>query len=46
MPEEIKKSLELVFVSKMDEVIEAALEETVLGKGGRTATPAVPVAVA
>ncbi len=46
VPDEIKKSLELVFVSKMDQVIEAALEDKVLAKGGRTATPAVPVAVA
>jgi ATP-dependent Lon protease len=46
VPEEIKKSLDFVFASKMDQVIEAALEEKVLGKGGRTATPAVPVAVA
>ena len=46
VPEEIKKSLDFVFVSRMDQVIEAALEDKVLGKGGRTATPAVPVAVA
>jgi ATP-dependent Lon protease len=46
VPEEIKKGLELVFVSRMEQVIEAALEEKVLGKGGRSATPAVPVAVA
>jgi ATP-dependent Lon protease len=46
VPDEIKKSLEFVFVSKMDEVIEAALEERVIGRGGRAAAPAVPVAVA
>jgi ATP-dependent Lon protease len=46
VPDEIKKSLEFVFASKMDQVIEAALEDKVLGKGGRTATPAVSVAVA
>jgi ATP-dependent Lon protease len=46
VPEEIKKSLEFVFATKMDQVIEAALEDRVLRKGGRTATPAVPVAVA
>ncbi len=46
VPAEIKKSLEFVFASKMDDVIEAALEDRVLGKGGRPATPAVPVAVA
>jgi ATP-dependent Lon protease len=46
VPDEIKKSLEFVFASKMDDVIEAALEDRVLGKGGRLATPAVPVAVA
>jgi ATP-dependent Lon protease len=46
VPDEIKKGLEFVFVGKMDEVIEAALEERVLGTGGRAATPAVPVAVA
>ncbi len=46
VPDEIKKTLEFVFASKMDQVIEAALEEKVLGKGGRTATPAVSVAVA
>jgi ATP-dependent Lon protease len=46
VPDEIKKSLKFVFASKMDQVIEAALEDKVLGKGGRTATPAVPVAVA
>jgi ATP-dependent Lon protease len=46
VPDEIKKSLEFVFASKMDQVIEAALEDRVLGRGGRTATPAVPVAVA
>jgi ATP-dependent Lon protease len=46
VPDEIKKTLEFVFASKMEQVIEAALEDKVLGKGGRTATPAVPVAVA
>src|SRR6202043_980743 len=46
VPEEVKKGLEFVFASKMDQVIEAALEDRVVGKGGRTATPAVPVAVA
>ncbi|MGH7436893.1 MAG: S16 family serine protease, partial [Polyangiaceae bacterium] len=46
VPEEVRKGLELVFVSKMDQVIEAALEDKVLGRGGRSATPAAPVAVA
>jgi ATP-dependent Lon protease len=46
VPEEIKKTLEFVFASKMDQVIDAALEDKVLGKGGRTAAPAAPVAVA
>jgi ATP-dependent Lon protease len=46
VPEEIKKTLEFVFASKMDEVIEAALEDRVLVKGGRTAAPAVPMAMA
>jgi len=46
VPDEIKKSLEFVFASKMDQVIEAALEDKVLGKGGRPAIPALPVAVA
>ena len=46
VPDEIKKSLEFVFASKMDQVIEAALEGKVLGKGARTATPVVPIAVA
>jgi ATP-dependent Lon protease len=45
VPEEIRTGLEFVFASKMEQVIEAALEERVLGKG-RTAAPAVPVAVA
>jgi ATP-dependent Lon protease len=46
VPDEIKKGLEFVFTSKMDQVIEAALEDRVLGRGGRAATPAAPVAVA
>jgi ATP-dependent Lon protease len=46
VPDEIKKSLEFVFASKMDQVIEAALEDRVIGRSGRTATPPVPVAVA
>ena len=46
VPDEIKKGLELVFASRMDQVIETALEDKVLGKAGRAATPAVPVAVA
>jgi ATP-dependent Lon protease len=46
VPDEVKKTIEFVFASKMDEVIEAALEEKVLGKGGRVAAPAVPIAVA
>ena len=46
VPEEIKKSLDFVFAGRMDQVIEAALEDKVLGKGSRSATPAVPVAVA
>ena len=45
-PSEVKNDLEFVFVSKMEQVLEAALEDRVLGKGGRAATPAVPVAVA
>ncbi len=46
VPDEIKETLDFVFASKMDQVIEAALEDRVLGKGGRAATPAVPVALA
>jgi ATP-dependent Lon protease len=46
VPDEIKKSLDFVFVSRMEHVIEAALEEKVIGKGGRPAAPAVPLAVA
>jgi ATP-dependent Lon protease len=46
VPEEVKSGLDFVFVGKMDQVIEAALEDRVLGKGARAATPAVPVAVA
>ena len=46
VPDEIKESLEFIFVSRMDQVIEAALEDKVLGRGGRSATPAVPLAAA
>src|SRR5207237_10249985 len=47
VPDEVKNSLEFVFVSKMEQVIEAALEDNVLAKAGaRSATPAVPVAMA
>jgi ATP-dependent Lon protease len=46
VPDEVKKGLEFVFAGKMDQVIEAALEDRVLGRGGRIATPAAPVAVA
>jgi ATP-dependent Lon protease len=46
VPDEIKTSLEFVFVSRMDQVIEAALEDRVLGKGVRTTTSAAPLAVA
>jgi ATP-dependent Lon protease len=46
VPDEIKKSLEFVFASKMEQVIEAALEDKVLGRSGRTLTPAAPIAVA
>ncbi|HEY1696660.1 MAG TPA: endopeptidase La [Polyangiaceae bacterium] len=46
VPEEVKKGLEFVFVGRMEQVIEAALEERALVKGGRSAAPAVPVAAA
>jgi ATP-dependent Lon protease len=46
VPDEIKKSLDFVFASRMDQVIEAALEEKVLGKSVRSVTPVAPVAVA
>jgi ATP-dependent Lon protease len=46
VPDEIKKSLEFIFTSRMDQVIEAALEDRVIGKGARAATPSMPVGVA
>jgi ATP-dependent Lon protease len=46
VPEEVKNGLEFVFATRMEQVIEAALEEKPVAKGGRTAAPAVPVAVA
>jgi ATP-dependent Lon protease len=45
VPEEIKKDLDFVFVSRMDQVIEAALEEKPAARG-KISGPAVPVAVA
>jgi ATP-dependent Lon protease len=45
VPEEIKNELEFVYVSRMDQVIEAALEEQV-GARSRSASPATPVAQA
>jgi len=45
VPEEIKKELEFVFVSRMDQVIEAALEGPV-GVRARSASPAKAVAQA
>jgi ATP-dependent Lon protease len=46
VPEEVKSGLEFVFATRMEQVVEAALEEKPVGKGGRTAAPAVPVALA
>jgi ATP-dependent Lon protease len=44
VPDEVKRSLDFVFVSQMEQVIDAALEEK---PASRTkATPPVPVAVA
>jgi ATP-dependent Lon protease len=45
VPEEVKKGLELVFVSRMDQVIDAALEEKPASRIKPMAPP-VPVAVA
>ncbi|HEY6461394.1 MAG TPA: endopeptidase La, partial [Polyangiaceae bacterium] len=46
VPAEVKTGLEFVFVGRMEQVIEAALEERPVVKGGRSAAPAVPVAAA
>jgi ATP-dependent Lon protease len=45
VPEEIKKDLDFVFVSRMDQVIEAALEDRPAARG-KPSSPPVPVAVA
>jgi ATP-dependent Lon protease len=45
VPEDVKKSIEFVFVSQMDQVIEAVLEGKVLVRAART-TPVAPAAVA
>jgi len=45
VPEEVKSELEFVYVSTMDQVIEAALEEQV-GVRARSASPASPTAQA
>jgi ATP-dependent Lon protease len=45
VPAEVKNDLEFVFVSKMDQVLEAALEEKLAPKGEekKSETPAAPV---
>jgi ATP-dependent Lon protease len=45
VPEEVKKELDFVFVSRMDQVLEAALEELPSARV-RPASPAVPAPVA
>jgi ATP-dependent Lon protease len=45
VPEEVKRSLDFVFVSQMEQVIDAALEEKPVGRV-KGAAPAAPVAVA
>ena len=45
VPEEVKKELDFVFASRMDQVIEAALEERPVSRVKPTSPP-VPVAVA
>ena len=45
VPEEIKNELEFIYVSRMEQVLEAALEEQV-GLRSRSASPATPVAQA
>ena len=45
VPEEVKKDLEFVYASRMNEVIEAALEDKPASRV-KPASPAVPVAVA
>jgi ATP-dependent Lon protease len=45
VPEEVKKELDFVFASRMDQVIEAALEETLVSRGKPPTLP-TPVAQA
>jgi ATP-dependent Lon protease len=45
VPEEVKDALEFVFVGRMDQVIDAALEEKPVSRS-KPAAPASPVAVA
>ena len=45
VPEEVKRDLDFVFVGRMEQVIDAALEEKPASRG-RPASPPVPVAVA
>jgi ATP-dependent Lon protease len=45
VPEEVKNALDFVFVGRMDEVIDAALEEKPLARL-KPASPPSPVAVA
>src|ERR1700689_3482551 len=44
VPAEVKSDLEFVFVSKMDQVLDAALEEKLVPKPAESATAAAPVA--
>ncbi|MGH7296833.1 MAG: S16 family serine protease, partial [Polyangiaceae bacterium] len=46
VPDEVKNALEVVFAGRMEQVVEAALEDKPAARGSRTAAPAVPVAAA